>query len=102
MAATLAVPFADAGSWPGAIHTLRAHGLRVLALTPSADAIAIDDLPPDLERGAILVGAEGDGLSAEAMAAADHRVRIPMSGPADSLNVTIAASVALFALSRKR
>lgn len=102
MAATLAIPFVDAGPWPDAIHTLRAHGLRVLALTPSADARSIDDVPRDLERVAILVGAEGEGLSAKAMAAADECVTIPMSGLADSLNVTVAASVALFALSRKR
>ena len=36
-----------AGPWPDAVHTLRAHGLRVLALTPAADARAIDDLSHD-------------------------------------------------------
>jgi tRNA G18 (ribose-2'-O)-methylase SpoU len=101
MAATLAVPFADAGPWPEAIHVIRQRGLRVLALTPAADATPIHAVESDLERVAILVGAEGEGLSAEAREAADERVTIPMSGPADSLNVTIAASIALFAFSRR-
>jgi tRNA G18 (ribose-2'-O)-methylase SpoU len=42
-----------------------------------------------------MVGAEGDGLSADALDAADERVRIPMAESADSLNVTVAASIAL-------
>jgi tRNA G18 (ribose-2'-O)-methylase SpoU len=99
MAATLAVPFADAGPWPEAVDVVRAGGLRVVALTPASDATSIDEVC-EFERVAILVGAEGDGLSVAAMRAADHRVRIPMSGPADSLNVTVATSIALFLAQR--
>lgn len=95
MAATLEVPFADASDWPGAIALLAAAGLRVLALTPDVEASAIDDLPRDLPRIALLVGAEGEGLSAAAQAAAHTRVRIAMPGPADSLNVAVATSIAL-------
>jgi tRNA G18 (ribose-2'-O)-methylase SpoU len=96
MAASLAVPFADAGPWPGAIRTLRARGLRVLALTPATDATPLDEIPRDLERVALLVGAEGEGLTREALEAADERVRIPMRDAADSLNVTVATSIALY------
>jgi tRNA G18 (ribose-2'-O)-methylase SpoU len=99
MAATLAVPFATAGAWPQAIGVLRSDGFTVVALTPASDAIAIEDLPRHLDRVAILVGAEGEGLSDGAMAAADYRVRIPMTTMADSLNVTVAASIALYRLS---
>ena len=95
MAATLAVPYADAGGWPGALQILRERGFRVLALTPAADATPLDDLPRNLARVAILVGSEGEGLTNDATNFADMRVRIPMSGPADSLNVTVAASIAL-------
>ena len=95
MAATLAVPFADAGAWPQAIDVLRSQGFRVLALTPAEDAAPLHDLAHDADRIAILVGSEGEGLSREALAAADRRVRIRMPGPADSLNVTVAASIAL-------
>jgi tRNA G18 (ribose-2'-O)-methylase SpoU len=96
MAATLAIPFADASTWPQALNDLRARGFIVLALTPGADATAIDAVPRNLERVAILVGAEGEGLTDQAMTAADYRVRIPMSGAADSLNVTVAASIAMY------
>jgi tRNA G18 (ribose-2'-O)-methylase SpoU len=45
-------------------------------------------------KWAVLVGAEGPGLSADAMAAADTLVRIPMAGDVDSLNVATAAAIA--------
>jgi TrmH family RNA methyltransferase len=43
-----------------------------------------------------LFGAESHGLSAEIVAAADHRVRIPMSGGAESLNIATAAAICLY------
>jgi tRNA G18 (ribose-2'-O)-methylase SpoU len=101
MAATLDVPFADAGAWPQAIADLRSRGFTVLALTPAADATSIDAVPRTLERVAILVGAEGEGLSDPAQTAADYRVRIPMTGTADSLNVTVAASIAMYVISAR-
>jgi tRNA G18 (ribose-2'-O)-methylase SpoU len=42
----------------------------------------------------VLLGAEGPGLTADAMARADQRVRIPMADGVDSLNVATAAAVA--------
>jgi tRNA G18 (ribose-2'-O)-methylase SpoU len=99
MAATLDVPFAEADAWPQAIANLRTRGFTALALTPSLDATPIDAIPHGLERIAILVGAEGEGLSEPALTAADYRVRIPMPGTADSLNVTVAASIAMYIMS---
>jgi len=96
MAAALAVPFVEAGVWPQAVRTLRDRGLRVLALTPAPDAMPLDEVSRHLDRVAILVGAEGEGLTRDAMEAADQRVRIPMGGWTDSLNVTVAASIALY------
>jgi tRNA G18 (ribose-2'-O)-methylase SpoU len=51
-----------------------------------------------LERIALLLGAEGPGLSPGAMAAATRRVRIPMVAGVDSVNVATAAAIALSAL----
>jgi tRNA G18 (ribose-2'-O)-methylase SpoU len=96
MAATLAVPFADAGVWPDALAWLRARGWPIVALTPAADAAPLDTLPSNPPNVALLVGAEGDGLSAAALAAADRLLRIPMSPRVDSLNVTVATSIALY------
>jgi tRNA G18 (ribose-2'-O)-methylase SpoU len=50
------------------------------------------------DRAALMLGAEGPGLSDEALAAADLRVRIPMAAGVDSLNVAAAAAVAFYAL----
>ena len=95
MGASLQVPFVAAGAWPAALDDLRAQGFRVLALTPGADALSLEDFDRSLPQIALVVGSEGHGLSADALAAAESRVRIPMSGPAESLNVTVAASIAL-------
>ena len=51
-------------------------------------------------RTALLVGAEGPGLTPEALAAADLRVRIPMAAGVDSLNVATAAAVAFHEMTR--
>jgi tRNA G18 (ribose-2'-O)-methylase SpoU len=97
MAATLQVPFVDAtAEWPRALVALRAAGVRLVALTPAAGAGTIDRLPRGLPRVAVLVGTEGAGLSMEALAAADDRVRIPMRDGVDSLNLTVAASIAMY------
>ena len=52
-------------------------------------------------RVAVLVGAEGPGLSDATLAAADERVGIPMRGGADSLNVGVAAGIACWVLGRR-
>jgi tRNA G18 (ribose-2'-O)-methylase SpoU len=94
----LTVPWTRATPWPAAIARLRELGFTVLALTPSRDAESIDTvsgtvLPAGNARIALLVGAEGPGLSREALAAASTRVRIPMAEGVDSLNVAVAAAV---------
>lgn len=94
MGQVLHVPFARATPWPGAIADLQRLGFEVLALTPSPDAEDLGDVEPR-PRQALLVGAEGPGLSPGAQAATDRRVRIPMATAVDSLNVATAAAIAL-------
>lgn len=96
MGATLEVPCVDAGPWPMALDMMRQSGLTTLALTPAAHAAALDGTTAGGRGFALVAGAEGTGLSAEALAAADLPVRIPMSGAIDSLNVTTAVSIALY------
>jgi tRNA G18 (ribose-2'-O)-methylase SpoU len=94
MGHVLRVPFAVLpGRWPGALHAVRDAGLRLLALTPRQSAVPLRDVDVP-ERWAVLVGAEGPGLSAGALDVADEQVRIPMAGGVDSLNVATAAAVA--------
>jgi tRNA G18 (ribose-2'-O)-methylase SpoU len=100
MGHVLRVSWARSQLWPDGLTDLRQRwGFCVVALTPALDAEPIDVLaadPPD--RIALLVGAEGPGLSRPALAAADRRVRIPLAPGVDSLNVATAAAVAFHRL----
>jgi tRNA G18 (ribose-2'-O)-methylase SpoU len=99
MGAVFAVPYARLEPWPGALGLLGGHGFRAVALTPAAGAVDVREVRPDPgEKIALLLGSEGDGLSARALAACDLAVRIPMSAGVDSLNVAAAAAIACFAL----
>ena len=100
MAAVLTLPWVQAGAWPDALGRIRAAGLPVIACTPSPRAVSIYEAVLPL-RAAVLVGAEGPGLTAEALAQADVQVRIPMHGAMDSLNVATAAAVVLSALAAR-
>jgi tRNA G18 (ribose-2'-O)-methylase SpoU len=86
------VPFARFSHWPKALDDLRALGFTVAALTPAGDAVAIDDFKA--ERVAWLLGAEGPGLTDDALDRSDVRVKIPMADGVDSLNVGTAAAIA--------
>jgi tRNA G18 (ribose-2'-O)-methylase SpoU len=91
----LHVPWTRATPWPAAIDHARDLGFRVLALTPGDATQRLDDLAVAADDPvAVLVGAEGPGLSAAALARASERVRIPMAPGVDSLNVAVAAAVA--------
>lgn len=95
MGHVLRVPFTTlTGPWPASLDLLRAAGLTVAALTPSTDAVPLARAGLAGRRVALLLGAEGPGLTDEALAAADLRVRIPMASGVDSLNVATAAAVA--------
>lgn len=86
----------------GGIELVREAGFRMLALTPDAGATPIDAVRlADGDRAALLLGAEGPGLSAATLAAADERVGIPMRGGVDSLNVGVAAGIACWVLGRR-
>ena len=101
MGEVFAVPYARLEPWPAGLDTVRAAGFTVLALTPAADALPIQLLDPAARRRpALLLGAEGPGLSRAAIEAADERVVIPMRRGVDSLNVAAAAAVAFWELTR--
>jgi tRNA G18 (ribose-2'-O)-methylase SpoU len=78
---------------------LHRAGFETWALTPDADATSVWDAAVP-ERLAIVLGAEGPGLTPAALRAATHRVRIPISRAVDSLNVGHAAAIALAAIDR--
>ncbi len=99
MGTVFQVPWTRAESWPGALDDLRRLGFVVAALALADDAVSLDDFAAQRhERVALLMGAEGDGLTRAAVAAADATVTIPMAGGVDSLNVAAASAVALWAV----
>ena len=95
MGATLSVPFVQAPQWPGAVRDLRNDGFTVVALTPAMNAAPLEEVFPHAKL-ALLVGSEGSGLTEDAMRAATLRIRIPTTPDVDSLNVTTAASIAMY------
>ena len=98
MGAALRVPFARVESWPAGLDEVRGDA-HVVALTPDRAAMSIDEYAVEPGRRLILLlGSEGPGLSDAAMRYADVRLRIPVAPAADSLNVVVAAAVALHML----
>jgi len=102
MAATLRTPFVHLDRWPEPLSLLRADGFRLVALTPRKPSELLDVFAcrPRPARLALLVGAEGAGLSAAVESAADDRVRIPIANGVDSLNLSVATGIALEHLTR--
>ncbi|WAB83440.1 RNA methyltransferase [Microcella daejeonensis] len=99
MGTVLQVPWTRLPEWDEAAPMLHAAGFTIAALALADDAVDLRDFAATApERVAILVGAEGDGLSRPALAAADVVVTIPMQHGVDSLNVAAASAVALYAL----
>jgi tRNA G18 (ribose-2'-O)-methylase SpoU len=98
MGHALLVPYAWTQAWPKDLELLRDNGFRLLAMTPDPFAATLPEAMSDVadEKAAILVGAEGPGLTEHAMRASDVRVRIPMSRGTDSLNVATAAALAFY------
>jgi tRNA G18 (ribose-2'-O)-methylase SpoU len=98
MAATLTVPWVRLDRWPRALHTFQSAGFSLVALTPHAPSISVSELSSGLrgsDRIVLLLGAEGSGLTEGALQLADARVRIPIDAAVDSLNVAVAAGIAL-------
>jgi tRNA G18 (ribose-2'-O)-methylase SpoU len=101
MGEVLSLPVARTSSetWPAVLADVAAAGFDLWAMTPAADADDLWTLEVP-ERVAVLLGAEGPGLSHGALARSSRRVRIPISPAVDSLNVGHAAAVTFAALSR--
>ncbi|MCB1289034.1 MAG: RNA methyltransferase [Mycobacterium sp.] len=98
MGHALLVPFARAARWPADLELLREEDFRLLAMTPNRRAVSLAEAMTGLagDKVAVLVGAEGPGLTETVMRVSDARVRVPMSRGTDSLNVATAAALAFY------
>lgn len=106
----LHVPFARLAPWPTALDRVREAGFLIAALAPRSDpgsrasAVGLSELKAWMSGAehsvgvALLLGAEGSGLTSAALATADMMVTIPIADGVDSLNVATAAAVALHTL----
>jgi tRNA G18 (ribose-2'-O)-methylase SpoU len=100
MGHVLRTPFAHMGSrpttWQHGLDELQERGYRVVAMTPSTST-TLSEAVSGADKVAIMVGAEGPGLTEHAMRAADVRAKIPMSPGTDSLNVATSAAIGFYA-----
>ncbi|MDO5030548.1 MAG: RNA methyltransferase [Corynebacterium sp.] len=98
MGHVLTVPFATlpgtTTTWQRSLASLKDDGFQIVSMTPAGTVDLWDAMTAD--KVAILVGAEGPGLTEHAMAATDVRARIPMSPGTDSLNVATSAAIAFY------
>lgn len=99
MGAVFRLPFFEADSAGQAIQALHDRGYSVYAAVPDSSAKSITQLAFS-DRDAVWIGNEGNGLTQEAIQAADQAVTIPMAGRAESLNAAAAASIVMWELCR--
>lgn len=76
------------------INELKAKGYKIVATSPSAESISLQELPVD-EPLALMFGTEKLGLSSNAFELADHHMYIPMYGFTESLNISVSAAICL-------
>lgn len=87
--------------WPNDMGQLRQMGFQTVAMALREDSLGIDDKRLHaVDKLAILLGNEGEGLADETLAQCDYTVRIPMSHGVDSLNVAAASAVAFYELGK--
>jgi tRNA G18 (ribose-2'-O)-methylase SpoU len=100
MGAVFAVPWTRVDPWPEGLGHLRERGFTVAAVTPrGAGAIPLADFAAAApERIALILGTEGDGLTAPALDAVEVSISIPMRAGIDSLNVASASAVVFWTL----
>ena len=99
MGTVLQVPWTRVGDWATTKAALAASGFHVAALALADNAVSLREFAASApDRVALVLGTEGDGLTQDALAAADTIVTIPMAHGIDSLNVAATAAVAMYAL----
>jgi tRNA G18 (ribose-2'-O)-methylase SpoU len=99
MGTVLQVPWTRVEDWASTKATLTTSGFHVVALALAEGAVDLREFAVSApDRVALVLGTEGEGLTADALAAADTIVTIPMAHGIDSLNVAATAAVAMYSL----
>ncbi|TIC86510.1 RNA methyltransferase [Nocardioides sp. GY 10127] len=101
MGTVFSVPWTRLPDWYSAMPDLSAAGFTTVAMTLADDAVDLEDAVTDVDRLALVLGTEGEGISPRWQSSADRRAVIPMSAGVDSLNVAAAAAVACYVAARR-
>lgn len=89
-------------TWQRSLTELADAGFHLVSLTPDPTAVHLEDALAGKAKVALLVGAEGPGLTEHAMRASDVRARIPMAPGTDSLNLATSAAIAFYERDRSQ
>lgn len=102
LGAETTVDFAQADDPLHVIQSYKQAGFTIAALEQAKNAILLPDFAPIPQKILLILGEEVHGLPADLLAVADVTLEIPMFGRKESFNVSVAAGIALYALSSKR
>jgi tRNA (guanosine-2'-O-)-methyltransferase len=80
---------------------LRSRGYRIMVADPSEDGTSIDEIDASAGKIALVFGNELNGASAHALENADEKIRIPMYGFTESLNISVSVAICLNTILRK-
>lgn len=90
----------DTDNTTNCINTLKERGYKIVATTPHARDLHIEDLKLD-KKIALVFGSEAEGLSDKALSLSDEYVKIPMYGFSESFNISVSAALCLYILTEK-
>ena len=94
------VPISKVNNLKDAIYLLKENNIEIMGLEQNAKKLIYDiNLNKPL---ALLIGSEEKGISKGILKMVDQKTKIPMTGTVESLNVSVAVSVALFEVLRQR
>ena len=94
------IPIAKVSHLKDALYYFKSSGIQIVAATEKT-AQSVYDIRLDLPT-AIIMGSEESGISTSLLKIADHKVKLPLLGTVDSLNVSVACGVFLYEAVRQR
>lgn len=98
LGAETSLPWTHKDDMQTLVTQLTAEGFSVVALEQSPHALDYRSLPRQIKKIALVVGNEVGGITSETLSLCDYCIEIPMRGQKESLNVSVAAGIALYAL----
>ena len=101
MGSSFRLPLWTGASFDEALEWCQQHGIKTICASASATAATHTEIDWT-QASALIVGAEASGLTTQEMAQTDEALRIPMRSPVESLNVAVAAAIALYEAARQR